>query len=69
MQTGPRYALIEQPKPVINLLLVEDNPSDAFLVGSLLEEVRSAEYRPHHIRTQSEAIGLLAGQQIAGRAT
>ncbi len=55
-----RSALAESSHTSIGILLVEDNPSDAFLVGSLLDGSKKADYKQHHVKTQSEAISALA---------
>lgn len=57
-----RAVLAKQQLPVIQILLVEDSHSDAFVVESLLEEGDTAHYKTRHVRTQSEAIAALEQQ-------
>ncbi len=53
-------ALARKPAPLLRLLLVEDNASDAFLLGSLLEESGDYDYEVTLAPTQGDAIFLLA---------
>jgi diguanylate cyclase (GGDEF)-like protein len=48
------------PLPLIRILLVEDNPSDVFVVSGLLGDNVNIEYEIHHARTQSDALAMLA---------
>lgn len=57
-----RSTLARQVLPLIQVLLVEDNPSDAFLVENLLGDSNIAEYKTHCVKTQSSAIEALATQ-------
>ena len=42
-------------KRYTNILLVEDNPADAFLVGTLLDELPNQEFNVQHVKSLSEA--------------
>ena len=53
-------ALAERPVSTIHILLVEDNPGDAFLFGSLLNDSSAAEYKMHYVRSEFAAIATLA---------
>lgn len=55
-----RLSPAKRQVPVYKLLLVEDDPSDAFLVESLLGGMTDADYQLEHVRTQSGAILALA---------
>jgi diguanylate cyclase (GGDEF)-like protein len=59
-----KSALAQRLLPDIHILLVEDNQSDAFTVGALLEESDAASYLMHHVRTQSEALLALSAQSF-----
>ncbi|HYW65962.1 MAG TPA: response regulator, partial [Candidatus Dormibacteraeota bacterium] len=45
---------------MIHVLLVEDNPGDAFLVKEILEHDESTAFRVKHVSTLEEAMGSLA---------
>lgn len=45
--------------PLLQMLLVEDNASDAFLISSMLGDMGNAAYRIRHVRTQAEALEVL----------
>lgn len=57
-----RSALARQPLPLIHVLLVEDSPSDAFVVENMLDGGESAQYVTHHVPTQGDALAALDGQ-------
>jgi diguanylate cyclase (GGDEF)-like protein len=57
-----RSALALSTLPQVHVLLVEDNPSDAFLVENLLEEEKATEYKTHCVKTMSQAIAALSDQ-------
>jgi diguanylate cyclase (GGDEF)-like protein len=54
-----KSALAEQSLPATHILLVEDNPSDAFLIGRLLGEHGLPPCKTHYVKNQSEAIRAL----------
>jgi len=60
----PKSALAEQSLPAILILLVEDNPSDAYLIDGLLSEHNTGQYEVHHVKTQSEAVIALGEQSF-----
>lgn len=53
-------ALAQRPLPGTKLLLVEDNASDAYMIGEMLAATEGAAYEIHHVTTQAEAIAALA---------
>lgn len=59
-----RSAVALKTRPQIHILLVEDNPSDAFVVESLLEEGMAAEYKTYCVKMQSVAIEALTEQHF-----
>lgn len=59
-----RSALAKQQLPLIQLLLIEDNPSDAFLVESLFEGDKTAHYKTYCVKTHAAAIEALAQQDF-----
>ncbi len=60
----PKPALVQSSLPAVHVLLVEDNPSDAFVVGNLLGESTQTAFTPCHVRSQSEAVATLARQSF-----
>lgn len=56
-----KLALAPQTKvqSLINILLVEDNDSDAFLVDSLLNQSLQTEYRLHRVQNQVQALAAI----------
>jgi len=59
-----RSALARQPLPLTHVLLVEDNPSDAFVVDSLMESNPQVHYKTRHVKMQSEAVHVLDEQSF-----
>lgn len=57
-----RSGLARRELPLIHVLLIEDNPSDAFLLENLLESGKDAEYKTHCVKTQSGAVAALNEQ-------
>ena len=57
-----RSALARKTLTIINILLVEDNPSDAFLLESLLGDGGEAEYKTRCVTMQSAAMAALNEQ-------
>lgn len=55
-----RTALAKNPQPHTSILLVEDQPGDAFVVSSLLDSSRHVNYTTHHVQSQAEALAALA---------
>jgi diguanylate cyclase (GGDEF)-like protein len=58
----PRTALSRRAEPALQLLLIEDNPSDAFVVGSLLDQFAGTPYDVQQAATQTQALQLLDEQ-------
>jgi len=50
-----KSSLAHQPLPVVHVLLVEDNPSDAFLIGDMFDKHTASRYTLCHVNTGSEA--------------
>lgn len=57
-----KSALAQKTLPLIHVLLVEDNPSDAFLVESLLADSNTAKYKTRCAKTQMGAVAALNEQ-------
>lgn len=55
-----KSALAKQEREIIQLLLVEDNSSDAFVVESLLDSSKTAHYVITCVKTQAAAIHAIA---------
>ena len=55
-----KAALAPSDLPIIDILLVEDDPSDADLIGGMLGTHDASYYNIHHVKTQSEAIEALS---------
>src|SRR4051812_21348478 len=59
-----KSALALNTLPQVHILLVEDNPSDAFLVENLLEESKTIEYKTHCVKMQWQAIAALRDKKF-----
>ncbi|BCL33673.1 response regulator [Nostoc sp. MS1] len=51
---------------IIKVLLVEDNPGDAFLIQELIKEVNTAKVELETVEQLSDALTILAGDRYAG---
>ncbi|MBV8940082.1 MAG: response regulator, partial [Alphaproteobacteria bacterium] len=51
-------------RPVIHVLLVEDDPSDAFLVQGELNGVAPGSFEVLHVKNEAEAIAVLADRHF-----
>jgi diguanylate cyclase (GGDEF)-like protein len=54
----------EKTMPHVQVLLVEDNPSDAFVVSSLLDDIGYVPYLVYHVTSQAAAVLMLARQSF-----
>lgn len=59
-----KLSLVQRDRPSIRVLLVEDDPSDAHVIGSLLNYSTKADYQSYHVRMQAEALAILAEQEF-----
>lgn len=57
-----KSALALKPQPIIHVLLVEDNASDAFIVESLLDEGHSVTYKTVCVHSHAGSLSALAEQ-------
>ena len=58
-----RSALAKAPEYIQNVLLVEDNSSDAYMVSDIMNHAGS-NYKVTHVESQSQAIEILSRQSF-----